>query len=588
MRKKNDGDNNGAAEAAESTASRYRMTRRAGRESQKRGLEEPIIEVDGLGIDFWVGGKWVSAAEDISYVVRPREVLAIVGESGSGKSVTSMALLGLLPGNSRVKGSVRLHGREVLNMPAEELYRIRGSKIAVIFQEPMTAFNPVYKIGFQIVEALRTHFVMSPTEAKARAIELLGLVEMPDPEKAFDSYPHQLSGGQRQRAMIAQAISCDPDLLIADEPTTALDVTIQAEILDLLRNLHHRLDSAVIIITHDLGVVADVADNVIVMRQGAVVERGTVEKVFTAPEAAYTKQLLEAVPHLGAFHPEEEGSRSGTPVLSLKDASIDYLGRGRQPTFRAVDGASFDIYPGEVVGLVGESGSGKTTVGRAIVGLLPFSEGAATLLGHELVDIKPADLRNLRREIGIVFQDPGASLNPRWPVGQSIGEPLELSGTISRGDIGKRVEELLDAVELPRQFRNRYPHELSGGQRQRVGIARGLALNPKLLIADEPTSALDVSVQARVLDLFERLQADMGFACLFISHDLAVIDRLADRIIVMNHGRLVEQGTTEQILRDPQDDYTKRLIAAVPVPDPAEQRARREARAALLAQQRSA
>ena len=571
--------------APETGATSYRMTRRAGREMAKRGLEEPIIEVEGLGIDFWVNGSWVSAAENIDYVVRPREVLAIVGESGSGKSVTSMALLGLLPGNSRVHGSVKLHGREVLTMPAEELYRIRGSKIAVIFQEPMTAFNPVYKVGFQIVEALRTHFVMSPAEAKLRAIELLTLVEMPDPAKAFDSYPHQLSGGQRQRAMIAQAISCDPDLLIADEPTTALDVTIQAEILDLLRSLHDRLDSAIIIITHDLGVVADIADNIIVMRQGQIVERGDVDKVFNRPEAAYTKELLAAVPHLGVTETEPRAVRPGEPVLSLKDASIDYLGRGRTPTFRAVDGATFDIHPGEVVGLVGESGSGKTTIGRAVVGLLPFSEGSAKLLGRDLVGIKPDALREVRREIGIVFQDPGASLNPRWPVGQSIGEPLELSGEMARVDIGKRVEELLDAVELPRQFRNRYPHELSGGQRQRIGIARGLALNPKLLIADEPTSALDVSVQARVLDLFERLQADMGFACLFISHDLAVIDRLANRIVVMSLGKLVEQGTTDQILRNPQEDYTKRLLAAVPVPDPAEQQRRREARAALLASQ---
>jgi peptide/nickel transport system ATP-binding protein len=571
--------------ASDTSTGRYRMTRRAGRESQKRGLDQPIIEVEGLGIDFWVNGKWIPAAEDVNYVVRPREVLAIVGESGSGKSVTSMSLLGLLPGNSRVHGSVKLHGREVLTLPKDELYRIRGSKIAVIFQEPMTAFNPVYKVGYQIVESLRTHFVMSPAEARARAIELLGLVEMPDPAKAFDSYPHQLSGGQRQRAMIAMAISCDPDLLIADEPTTALDVTIQAEILDLLRNLHDRLDSAVIIITHDLGVVADIADNIIVMREGQVVERGTVDEVFNHAQHDYTKQLLDAVPHLGVTEAADRAVSAGEPLLTLKDASIDYIGRGRVPTFRAVDGASFQIYPGEVVGLVGESGSGKTTIGRAIVGLLPFSEGTANLLGRELVGIKSDALRDVRREIGIVFQDPGASLNPRWPVGQSIGEPLELSGTIPRAKITSRVEELLDAVELPRMFRNRYPHELSGGQRQRIGIARALALNPKLLIADEPTSALDVSVQARVLDLFEKLQADLGFACLFISHDLAVIDRLADRIVVMNLGKLVEQGPTDEILRDPREEYTKRLIAAVPVPDPAEQTRRREARAALLLEQ---
>jgi len=580
-------DNDKRGGEPEASTGSYRMTRRAGRDGARRARDEPIIEVENLGIDFWVNGKWVSAAHDIDYVVHPGEVLAIVGESGSGKSVTSMALLGLLPGNSRVTGSVKLHGREVLSMPAEELHRIRGDKIAVIFQEPMTAFNPVYKVGFQIVEALRTHFVMSPSDAKVRAIELLGLVEMPDPAKAFDSYPHQLSGGQRQRAMIAMSISCDPDLLIADEPTTALDVTIQAEILDLLRSLHDRLDSAIIIITHDLGVVADIADKIIVMRQGEIVERGDIDQVFYRPEADYTKRLLAAVPHLGATDAGGRAVPTSGPVLTLRDASIDYIGRGRVPTFRAVDGATMEIYPGEVVGLVGESGSGKTTIGRAVVGLLPFAEGTANLLGRELVGIKPDTLREVRREIGIVFQDPGASLNPRWPVGQSIGEPLELSGTVERSDIAHRVEELLDAVELPRMFRNRYPHELSGGQRQRVGIARALALNPKLLIADEPTSALDVSVQARVLELFEKLQAEMGFACLFISHDLAVVDRLADRIVVMNLGKIVEQGSTDQILRAPREDYTKRLLAAVPVPDPQQQRERREARAALLAAQAS-
>jgi peptide/nickel transport system ATP-binding protein len=562
-------------------------TSRLGRKLVQRGDDEPIIEVEDLTVEFWVNGKWVPAAQDINYTVLPGEVLAIVGESGSGKTVSSMALLSLLAANSRSTGHVRLHGQEILGVPADELHRIRGNRIAVIFQEPMTAFNPVYRVGFQIVEALRTHFALTPAQAAERAIELLELVEMPDPQKAFSSYPHQLSGGQRQRAMIAMAISCDPDLLIADEPTTALDVTIQAEILDLLRTLHTRLNSAIIIITHDLGVVADIADSIIVMREGVIVERGTVDAVFNHAQHEYTKQLLAAVPHLGLEAGGERMTTSEEPVLKLTAASVDYAGQGRVPAFRAVDSVSFEIGPGEVVGLVGESGSGKTTVGRAIVGLLPFAEGSATLLGHDLVGIKAKELREVRRSIGIVFQDPGSSLNPRWPVGQSIGEPLELSGAGDAATVGARVEELLDQVELPKAFRNRYPHELSGGQRQRIGIARALALNPKLLIADEPTSALDVSVQARVLDLLERLQKELGFACLFISHDLAVIDRLADRIIVMNLGQLVEQGPADQILRAPQHPYTKRLIAAVPVPDPGEQRVRREARAALLAQDRN-
>ncbi|MFT3799533.1 ABC transporter ATP-binding protein [Microbacterium sp.] len=541
----------------------------------------PIIEVSDLSVDFWVGKDWVNAVRGISYNVRPGEVLAIVGESGSGKSVSSMTLLGLLPGNSRSRGSVKLHGKEILGAHPEDLQKVRGPKIAVIFQEPMTALNPVYRVGFQISEAILAHETVSKHEAKERALELLRLVEMPNPQKAYDSYPHQLSGGQRQRAMIAQAIACDPDLLIADEPTTALDVTIQAEILDLLRSLHKRLNSAIIIITHDLGVVADIADHVIVMRAGDIVERGTVHEVFDAPKHNYTKELLAAVPRLGATT-EGKTERAGAPVLELKDAVIEYPGTRKVPAFRAVDKVSFSIHPGEVVGLVGESGSGKTTVARGAIGLLPFQEGVAQVDGVNLVGISKDDLRALRRTIGIVFQDPGSSLNPRWPVGASIGEPLELSGEFSKAQVNARVEELLGQVELPRSLRNRYPHELSGGQRQRIGIARALALRPKLLIADEPTSALDVSVQARVLDVFENLQAELGFACLFVSHDLAVIDRLADRIVVMHHGKLVEEGSTDEILRHPKEDYTKRLISAIPVPDPDAQRERRETRSITL------
>jgi peptide/nickel transport system ATP-binding protein len=549
--------------------------------------DRPIIEVDKLAVDFWVNGQWVNAVDEMSYVVRPGEVLAIVGESGSGKSVSSMSLLGLLPPNSRSRGSVKLHGREILNAPTEALRRIRGDRIAVIFQEPMTALNPVYRIGFQIVEAIRVHSNMPPHQAKERALELLKLVEMPDPQKAFDSFPHQLSGGQRQRAMIAQAISCDPDLLIADEPTTALDVTIQAEILDLLRSLHKRLNSAIIIITHDLGVVADLADNVIVMKTGEVVERGTVREIFTAPRDEYTKELLAAVPKLG-YTNEGKTVRAGEPVLALQDAVIEYPGRRRVPAFRAVDKVSFAIHPGEIVGLVGESGSGKTTIARGAIGLLPFKEGSARVNGVELVGIKPQALRELRKDIGIVFQDPGSSLNPRWPVGESIGEPLRLLGGYKNKEISTRVEQLLGQVELPRSFRNRYPHELSGGQRQRIGIARALALKPKLLIADEPTSALDVSVQARVLELLENIQAELGFAVLFVSHDLAVVDRLADRIVVMNHGKLVEEGSPDQILRNPQEAYTKRLITAIPVPDPDEQQSRRLERRRVLDEQSAA
>ncbi len=549
---------------------------------------DPVLSVNNLGVEFWVGGKWAAAAKHVTYDLMPGKVLAIVGESGSGKSTSSMAIMGLLPKNARVSGSAKLAGRELIGAPADVLRRVRGEGISAIFQEPMTALNPVYTIGFQISEMLMTHRLgMTRKQAKQRAIELLSLVEMPDPAKAFNSYPHQLSGGQRQRAMIAQSVALDPRVLIADEPTTALDVTVQAEILDLMRDLHQKLDSAIILITHDMGVVADMADDVMVMKDGDVVEHGPVSRIFGNAEHPYTRALMASVPHLGLGEAGAEivdERAKDTAALVLENVSIDYPKRGRVPAFRAVSEASLTIQPGEVLGLVGESGSGKTTIARAIVGLIPVAEGQLRVAGQEMVGVEPKQLRAVRRKLGIVFQDPGSSLNPRWPVGVSIGEPLELAGS-ERKKISKRVEDLLDLVELPRDFRNRYPHELSGGQRQRIGIARALALDPTVLVADEPTSALDVSVQARVLELLQRIQAEKQFATLFVTHDLAVVDLLADRIAVMQHGRIVEQGMKDQILRNPQDPYTQRLIAAVPVPDPAEQKVRREARAELLADQ---
>jgi peptide/nickel transport system ATP-binding protein len=572
-------------------------------------FSETVLKVDRLSVDFWVDGEFYPAAIDMDYVVRRGEVLAIVGESGSGKSTSSMALLGLLPENARVTGSIELLGTELRGVDDATLRKIRGDKIAVIFQEPMTALNPVYTVGFQIVEALRAHYsTLGPAEAKDRAIELLTMVEMPNPEQAFHKYPHQLSGGQRQRAMIAQSISCDPVLLIADEPTTALDVTVQAEILDLLRNLHRRLDSAIILITHDMGVVADLADRIIVMKSGNVVESGSVLDVFHDPQHPYTRQLLAAVPHLGVHHapgattdepesaeaehatqraagnenpsPSAAPSRAGAPVLAFRDVSIEYPKRGRIPAFRAAEGIDLEVYPSEIMGLVGESGSGKTTLGRAAVGLIPIAEGQLMSVGTDISSATQKDLRPIREKTGIVFQDPASSLNPRMPIGESIGEPILLAGLAKGKELDRRVETLLEQVELPTFYRNRFPHELSGGQRQRVGIARALALTPELLVADEPTSALDVSVQARFLDLLQELQEQLKFACLFISHDLAVVDVLAHRIAVMHHGKLVEQGTRDEILRNPQDPYTQRLIAAVPLPDPIAQRERRERRAA--------
>lgn len=531
---------------------------------------KPIIEASELSVDFWVDGEWVMAASGVNFKVKPGDVLAIVGESGSGKSTSAMSLLGLLPVNGRASGSVKLQGEELIGADKKRLREIRGKEIAVIFQEPMTALNPVYTVGFQIVEALQVHFKsMTKAQGKVRALELLKMVELPDPEKAFNSYPHELSGGQRQRAMIAQSISCDPQLLIADEPTTALDVTVQAEILNLMRDLNKRLNSAVILITHDMGVVAELSDFMIVMKDGVVVETGATFDVFKTPKHQYTKDLLAAVPKLGAAEtkPVVERKVSQEPVLRMRGLNIEYPKRGKVPAFLAVKDADLDIYPGEVLGLVGESGSGKTTISRAVVGLLPIKSGELSVGGQAMVGVSKQQLIDVRRNIGIVFQDPGSSLNPRWPIGQSIAEPLLLAGWDSPARTN-RVSELLDLVELPRSYRNRYPHELSGGQRQRVGIARALALSPKLLVADEPTSALDVSVQARVLELLQEIQKEQQFATLFISHDLAVVDLLSDRIAVMRLGEIVEQGHKEQILRNPQVDYTKRLIDAVPIPEP--------------------
>jgi peptide/nickel transport system ATP-binding protein len=556
--------------------------------------EGPILEVNDLNVSFYVDGEWFPAAIDVSYHVDAGEVLAIVGESGSGKTQSSMSLLGLLPVNGRASGSAKLKGKELVGLTGAGMRKVRGKEIAVIFQEPMTAMNPVYTIGFQIVETIRSHFDVSPKQARERAIELLTLVEIPEPERRFDAFPHQLSGGQRQRAMIAQALACEPQLLIADEPTTALDVTVQAEILKLMRDLRERVNAGVLLITHDMGVVADMADRIVVMQNGRIVESGTADQIFNHAQHPYTQQLLAAVPHFGAVTAAEAAERTATekaaeaaagvrePIFVAENIVLEYPKRGNQPVFRAVDDVSLTISRGEVVGLVGESGSGKTTIGRAALGLLPVAGGSFKVAGVELNGARRKDLRPMRDKVGIVFQDPGSSLNPRLPVGESIGEPLYLHRKLKGKELNTEVERLLDSVHLQRGFRNRYPHELSGGQRQRVGIARALALDPDLLVADEPTSALDVSVQAKVLDLFQELQREKGFACLFISHDLGVVEILASRIAVMYMGKIVELGDRDQIVRRPQHEYTQRLVAAVPVPDPAEQRRRRLARDELI------
>ncbi len=546
-------------------------------------MSEPVLRVKDFTVEFWVDGTWYPAAVDMNFDLHPGKTLAIVGESGSGKSTTAMGLMSLLASNARTSGSVKVKDVEMLGAPSKLLQKFRGKEVAYIFQEPMTALNPVYTIGFQIIETLRTHFDMGPEQARARAIELITLVEIPDPAKSVDKYPHQLSGGQRQRAMIAQALACDPALLVADEPTTALDVTVQAEILDLMRGLRDKMNSAILLITHDMGVVADMADEILVMKDGVVVDQGSADQIFNRPTHPYTRELLASVPKLGSTQmrqlPYTENQKPA-PVLRLENVTIEYPKRGRIPAFTAVKDFNLEIYPGEIVGLVGESGSGKTTVGRAAIGLIPIKSGKLEVVGRDISGASLKELRQIRRNTGIVFQDPASSLNPRLPIGESIGEPLLLANIAKGKDLDRRVEELLSQVELPKSYRNRYPHELSGGQRQRVGIARALALAPDILIADEPTSALDVSVQARFLELLQELQAELKFACLFISHDLAVVDILSHRIAVMQNGNLVEVGSRDAILKNPQDAYTQRLLSAVPVPNPQEQKARREARLA--------
>ncbi|WP_431795467.1 ABC transporter ATP-binding protein [Microbacterium enclense] len=575
--------------------------------TEKAGI--PALEMTDVSVDFAVDDVWVPAAKNLTYSIARGQVVAVVGESGSGKSVSSMAVLDLLPRNSRVKGSIKVNGREVTTLTSPQMRALRGPEVAAIFQEPMTALNPVLTVGSQIIEALRAHTTMAPSEAKGRALELLDMVGLPDPAKAFASYPHQLSGGQRQRAMIAQSISLEPALLIADEPTTALDVTVQAEILDLIRDLRDRLDSAVLLITHDMGVVADLADWIVVMKSGAIVEQGSAAQVLGDPQDPYTQELLASVPRLGETLEGESTvdvveslaaavasgpARTETlrlaaaapeiahPVLSLENVSIEYGKKGRVAAFRAVDDITLGIAEGEIVGLVGESGSGKSTIGRAAIGLQPIADGRLVVDGVDISSGSRKLIKSLRRRVGIVFQDPSSSLNPRLPIGESIGEPLLLAGEAKGAELDARVEKLLDEVRLPRSYRNRYPHELSGGQKQRVGIARALSLQPRLLVADEPTSALDVSVQARVLELLSELQQEHRFACLFISHDLAVVDAMAHRIVVLNRGKIAEQGTRDQILRSPKEPYTQRLIAAIPVPDVEVQAARRELRHELL------
>ena len=574
---------------------------------------KPILDIEGLGVTFSTDGGDVHAVKDVTLSVTPGEVLAIVGESGSGKTVTARSILGLLPETAQRSGAVFVSGKDVLSVTGEELRALRGSDVSMVFQEPSTALNPVYTVGWQIAEGLRAHHRRaSKAWLKSQVVAAMEQVGIPDAKNRFDYFPHQFSGGQKQRIVIAMALALGAELIVADEPTTALDVTVQAEILDLLRDLRDETGTAIVLITHNMGVVADLADRVAVMYRGDLIEVSPVEQLFNDPQEQYTRDLLAAVPRLGSTvvgsrkaaaaaqgSGDGQGSRDGQAttasageadtvgaanevddrdsIVVARGLDIVYPGGLGQPDFQAVKSVSFDIKAGEVYGLVGESGSGKTTIGRAIAGLTRASGGSLKVLGHEMVGFKEKGFSQIRRRIGFVFQDPAASFNPHLTIGECVAEPFAIhKRDMSPKDRSNRVLELLDSVQLPTAYAARYPHELSGGQRQRASLARGLALDPELVIADEPTSALDVSVQAKVLELFVELQNRFDFAALFISHDLAVVDMLSDRIGVLFHGELLEEGTGEKVLGSPSNDYTKRLIASLPVPDPAEQAKRRE------------
>ncbi len=551
---------------------------------------QAVLEIDHLKVTFATDGGDVHAVKDVSFEVKAGEVLAIVGESGSGKTVTAKTILGLLPETATSGGAVLINGNNVISVSASKLRQIRGRDVAMVFQEPSTALNPVFTVGWQIAEGIRAHAGggkrVSGKEAKARAIEALRKVGIPDPEHRVNYYPHQFSGGQKQRVVIAAALALNPGLIVADEPTTALDVTVQAEILQLLRDLRDKYGTSIVLITHNMGVVADLADRVVVMYQGDVVEEATSRVLFAEPKQDYTKKLLAAVPHLGHNSASEgmteRAHQKAKVLVEARNLTIEYPGRLGTPSFKAVDGVSFTVSEGEVFGLVGESGSGKTTIGRAIAGLNRTTGGSLKVLGYEMLNLKERTFKPLRKDIGFVFQDPAASFNPQLTIGDCVAEPMIIHTNPSPAQARKRVGELLESVQLPASYAARYPHELSGGQRQRASLARALILNPKLLIADEPTSALDVSVQAKVLELFKEIQAEFGFAALFISHDLAVVDILSHWVGVLYKGKLVEQGIGSLVMGAPQHDYTKRLIASLPVPDPEEQARRREEHRALL------
>jgi len=521
-----------------------------------------LLEVNNLKVSFVTRMGTNKAVDDISFSVESGQITAIIGESGSGKSVACYSMLGLIPmPPGRVDGgTAHFEGRDLLQLSEGELRKIRGRDIAMIFQDPMTCLNPFMTVGKQLMEPLLYHKDVSKAEARQRALELLEEVGIRDPESTIDNYPHQFSGGMRQRVMIAMALINEPKLLIADEPTTALDVTIQAQILKLMAELQTKRDIGIIFISHDLAVVADIADQIVVMQQGKIVEGGDSDHIFHHAEHPYTRKLLEAIP-----------SDSKTPLEAEPDTLIQVKnlctwfeqGKGQEPV-KAVNNVSFDIKRGEVLGLVGESGSGKSTIGRSILRLVPVTSGNVDFDGTDVTALQGRDLKNMRRRMQMIFQDPFASLNPRMTVYDTLAEPLLLHGIENRKTVGQGVLNLMDDVGLARAFVRKYPHEFSGGQRQRIAIGRALATRPEFIVADEPVSALDVTIQAQILDLMQDLGKEYGLTMLFVSHDLAVVRHLADRILVLYKGEVVEQGTGDDLFDRPQQEYTQQLLSSIP------------------------
>jgi peptide/nickel transport system ATP-binding protein len=562
-------------------------------ERQRDGAEgDVVLKVENLSLDFHLRTQILHAVRDVSFELRRGQTLCLVGESGSGKSVTARALLRILDKNgSIVSGRILLTGKNgdidiaSLTERNRELLGIRGGRIGLIFQEPMSSLSPVHTIGSQIIEALRLHRRMDKRQARAETIELLRQVEIPNPDKMVDRYTFEFSGGMRQRAMIAMALAADPEILIADEPTTALDVTTQAEILDLIKRLQVSRGMAMLLITHDMGVVAEVADAVAVMRYGRIVEAGSAEDIFHDARHPYTQRLLSSTVKLeqnqrAAGHAEPVPA-DRKPVLSVRNltkvygASTAWFG-GSKYALKAVDDVSLDLYPGENLGIVGESGSGKTTLGRLILRTVEPTSGQITYFGNgqpvDVTGLGKRELKAFHRDVRLVFQDPFASLNPRMTVKEIIGDPLYVSGTMKGAALDRRVAELLDLVGLDAMAMERYPHAFSGGQRQRIGIARALALEPRIIIADEATAALDVSIRAQILDLLLDIQKRLDLSFVFISHDISVVRYFCDRVAVMHRGKLVEMGTAEQICTAPKEPYTRSLISAVPNPDPRNKR----------------